>query len=279
MKLYLCLVLAAFLSSFSIARASALSADELPPNALIEHSAELIESGKPIEAIAALESAADQGMLSPSLSYNRGIAYSRRAKTASAEPNDWGQAAAAFEESAQLDEDPANAEYAAQLVREEITRSNSNRDGLRSKALALHEVILLQFSPAWMAALALIASVTLGLALLSWTLLTQVRRRSVALAAMVLSGTVFFLATALFGLRQFVFDKTQPAVVIAPYSKNLDSNAQRHPSDGEFAQGELLWIREFRGNLVRVTAGPEPIWLRRSNLRPLGSARESSRDP
>lgn len=78
-------------------------------------------------AIRELEILADRGFVHPDVSFNRGLAYAKRAQTREEEPGDLGNAAASFEESLGLRPDDRVTEAALDTVRAEVTRRRSRQ--------------------------------------------------------------------------------------------------------------------------------------------------------
>lgn len=89
--------------------------------------ADALHQGRDDEAIAALEALADRGVVHPDASFDRGIAYARRARGRSAAPGDLGRAAAAFEEALGLRPGDVDAAAALEVVRGEVARRRARR--------------------------------------------------------------------------------------------------------------------------------------------------------
>jgi hypothetical protein len=89
--------------------------------------ADALQHGRDDEAIAALEALADRGVVHPDASFDRGIAYARRARGRSAAPGDLGRAAAGFEEALGLRPGDVDAAAALEVVRGEVARRRARR--------------------------------------------------------------------------------------------------------------------------------------------------------
>lgn len=98
-----------------------------PPEALVARAAEAMAAGRDDEAIASLEALADRGVVHPDVSFDRGVAYARRARSRAAAPGDLGRAAAGFEESLLLRPADAEAVAALEIVRGEVSRRRARR--------------------------------------------------------------------------------------------------------------------------------------------------------
>ncbi len=78
-------------------------------------------------AVTALEALADRGFVHPDASFDRGIAYARRARGPRSQAGDLGRAAAGFEEARLLRPGDAAATTALEQVRGEVSRRRSHR--------------------------------------------------------------------------------------------------------------------------------------------------------
>lgn len=94
---------------------------------LFARAAAALEAEDVESAITALESLADRGFVHPDASFDRGIAYARRARGPRPQVGDLGRAAAGFEEARLLRPDDASAAAALEQVRGEVSRRRSHR--------------------------------------------------------------------------------------------------------------------------------------------------------
>lgn len=165
--------------------------------------------------IALFESLADRGFVHPDVSFDRGLAYAKRAQTKEEEPGDLGRAAAAFEEALLLSPDDKEAESALDLVRAEVTkrRSRHAKDDIIVRPSLDRLVLGLATERTW-SYLAIGASVLLALGLL-------LRRRAsgpVHVAGSVLAPVALLALTGLlplsFGSR-WLREHRRPGVIVA----------------------------------------------------------------
>jgi hypothetical protein len=106
--------------------ASARAAEDPSDAQLFSRSVAALERGAPTEAIDGLELLADRGVKHPDASFDRALAYIRRAESSRKQPGDLGRAAAALSEAIALRGDD-EAEQLLGEVREEIARRRVRR--------------------------------------------------------------------------------------------------------------------------------------------------------
>src|SRR6185295_19429059 len=105
----------------------ALAGAAAPPHAAAPPSVDLaalqaaLGRGAFSEVIDQLEQWSDQGLVHPTLSFDRGVAYLGRAESSAHKPSDLGQAAAAFEEALALDPSDDEARVVLGRIRETIS--------------------------------------------------------------------------------------------------------------------------------------------------------------
>jgi hypothetical protein len=228
------------------------------------------------EAIDQLEALSDRGVVHPSVSFNRGVVYVRRAESPNKQRTDLGQAAAAFQEAAELDPSDTEASALLERVREQISERRASRsaDPLMARPRLVRAVLGLIGEDVW-ASVALLGSLalTVGLALRLWT-----RSRSAHLSAGVVSaiGLVFLalgggMAAAARQLRL----STVAAVVITEQAQLLDAggrpvSAASHRDVGNMIpEGSAVYIKETRGPLAFVEWGDLDAWVNLRELRRL----------
>lgn len=241
-----------------------------------------IERGAFSEAIAQLELWSDRGVVHPDLSFDRGVAYLGRAESPARRVADLGQAAAAFEEAAQLDPADEEASVIVERIRSQIVERQARRDAERvvARPRLLRALLGLIGEDVW-AALGAVGALVLsvGLAARLWAR-SHRARLSGGIAAVV--GVVLVLAgggMALAGRRLRI--GSSPAVVIVEEARLLD--AQGRPASsrraastlGEAAdrvpEGALVHVVETRGGLVRIEWGDADAWLNARELRRLAT--------
>jgi hypothetical protein len=108
----------------SVANARDLSTDEL---SLYQAATQSIAKGANTEAIQQFELLADRGVIHPDVSFDRAIAYGRRARSPQARPGDFGRAAFALSETLVLRPNDAQAKALLARVDQELSRARSRR--------------------------------------------------------------------------------------------------------------------------------------------------------
>jgi hypothetical protein len=99
--------------------------DTVTPQGLTTEGIKALREGRAGDAVAAFESLADRGVVDPTLSYDRGLAYAARVHIGAEQPGDLGRAAHGFEEARDLSRDPRlidDAGRALIMVRSEVAR-------------------------------------------------------------------------------------------------------------------------------------------------------------
>lgn len=228
-----------------------------------------LEKGAVNEAIDLYELMADHGLRHPDASFNRGVAYVRRAESKQERPGDLGRAAAALSETLLLRPDDPAASEALRLVREEIGRRRARQGAQQvsvSPSLARSAVAILGES-SW-AILAGLGSflLTTGLALRLWWQRATTRLSGGVLA--LLGGSLLVVCTA-FALGARYFRTTsRPAVVVSSEARLLDEGGKPKSIQGTsaVAEGEPVYMVDERGALAKIQWGTIEGWVNRSQL-------------
>lgn len=247
---------------------SALGAKQVEP--VIEKSAQQLQQGQIGEAITTLESAADEGLRHPELSFNRGLAYQRRAGTAQGRPGDLGQAAAAFAEV--LAQRPEDAEAARGLeeVQLAVARRNSkgkSQEGAQVSApLGLVERALLSMAPPVLFWLSVFGSLVLSLGLLL-TMSSQENRRLSGTITSSVGALIFLSCAAFFFSRAWLFSGAQMAVVVAPQAPVLSAAGQREAGRAPLSESTLVYVETKERGLVRLVGVMEEDYLSLGQVR------------
>lgn len=268
-------------SAVTQAPAASQAADTPQPAeslALFRSAAQALASGSFDSAIDQLELLADRGFVHPDVSFNRGVAYSRRAESSQGKPGDLGRAAAGFQECLRLRPGDSEAARALAAVEGQITRRRS-REGrapvVANASLRRAVVGLLDEDTwAWLGAFAaLVASVGLGLRL--WHRRENVRF-SAGVSASVASVALVLFAWLAFAARHYRVT-TSPAVVITTEARLLDVQGRPLPKSDQVEleavpEGALVWIGERSGSLVRIEWGTTHGWVHAEQLQALADA-------
>lgn len=228
-----------------------------------------LDKGAPSEAIDLYELMADNGLKHPDASFNRAVAYVRRAASKQARPGDLGRAAGALSETLLLRPNDVEAADALRLVREEIGRRRA-REGAEqvsvSPSLARSMVGILDENT-W-AILAALGNVlfTTGLALRLWWQRASARLTGGVLTA--LGGAVFVVCAAFAGGARYFRTTSRPAVVVASEARLLDETGKPKAMRGANAviEGESVYVVGERGALAKIEWGTTEGYVNRSQL-------------
>lgn len=228
-----------------------------------------LEEGAINQAIDEYELMADHGIQHPDASFNRALAYIRRAESPQEQAGDLGRAAAAFSEVLTLRPDDAEAREGLRLVREEIGRRRARRGAeqvIMSPSLARTAVGLLS-ETTW-AILAGLGSAMLsvGLALRLW--FTRASSRLTGGILGVVGALLLVVSGAFaFGARHLRLT-SRAAIVVVPEARLLDETGKPRVQRGTSAiiEGERVYVVDERGPYAQIEWGTVAGWVNRSQL-------------
>jgi len=253
-----------------------------PPNVDLGALQAALGKGAFSEAIDQLEQWSDQGLVHPTLSFDRGVAYLGRAESSARKPADLGQAAAAFEEALALDPSDEEARVVLGRIRETVSeqRTKEHAQGVVARPRLLRALMGLIGEEVW-AGSALLGSLLLGIGLAGRLFLkSHEARLSGAIAAV--AGSLLLLGGAgMAAAGQHLRRHFAPAVVIVEEARLLDPEGRpvsgaRGPSALDAAgdrvpEGSLVYIAEARGALVKVEWGDGVAWLNAAQVRKIAT--------
>jgi hypothetical protein len=231
-----------------------------------------IEAGAPSEAIAELELLADRGVLQPDVSFNRAVAYIKRAKTARAQSGDLGRAVAALEETIALRPSDAQAQAVLERVQSELSRERSRR-GSQSLLVrpSIGRALVRLFPENFWALSALFASgcCTLGL-LFAW-LASSPRRRFVGKVTASISGTFGILAGVVIFAAVQIRHSTTIGVVTVPEARLRDAAGVPLPvsvarDSANIPEGARVDISRVSDRYAEILWGETKAWVQLSDL-------------
>lgn len=242
------IVLAATAADLAIAR-------ESPEQRFERGSKELLASDFD-QAIVDFEYLADRGYAHPDVSYNRGLAYGRRARTKDEQPGDLGRAAAAFEEALLMRPGDHEVEAALDVVRAEVARRRSRRakDDLVVRPSLDRVLVGLTSERNW-AYCAMGSSLLLALGLL----LRKKKTGPIHVAGSVLApiaalGLAAFIPLV-YGSR-WLKEHRRPGVVVASETSFVDESGRAKPNQNPIPEGSRVEVdSEPRGDTVFVRWG------------------------
>jgi hypothetical protein len=257
------------LAAALLAAVPAHAEDQGRPEDLFGKGAAALGRGEYGAAIDTFEALADQGLVHPDASYDRGLAYVMRYRAHADRPGDLGRAAAAFEEALLLRPGDREADAALDLVRAEVTRKRARkvRDALNARPTLDRVVVGLADEETWgLAALGASLALALGLVL---------RRREgrAHIAGSILVPTaivgLLILTPLAWGARSLRLS-TRPGVVITAEARLTDD--QGHALGGEVVpEAASVEVGERRGALVHVRWGASEGWVPAADVRVLGA--------
>ena len=230
-----------------------------------------LEQGSFQQAIDLFELMADHGVSNPNASFNRALAYIKRAESNRARPGDLGRAAAALSEVLLLTPDDDDAREGLRLVREEIGRRRA-REGAEQVIVSpslLRTASALLSETTW-AALALLGSLmlTLGIAFRWWLGPAGARLTGGVLATL---GTCLLLVAGGFAHAARHFRLTsRPAVVVVSEARLLDRSgkplAHRPHRATAIVEGEQVFVTEEQSTRAKIEWGTTQGWVNRTQL-------------
>lgn len=233
----------------------ALASPSPTTSAAIATSAQQLIDGRTTDAITTLELVADQGQRGPELSFNRGLAYLQRVGTASEQPGDLGQAAAAFAETLSQRPDDAEAQRGFEECQLAVARRNSKgkagQGAQVSSPLGLLERALLSLNPAILFWLAAASSGLLCLGLLIRLRQSELLRLSATVAAGI--GLLVLVPSAFaFHARNLFFSDAVGAVIVVQEAHLVDEAGKKLPGRSALAESTLVYLRRSDRGLARL---------------------------
>ncbi len=265
----------AFTVTALLAGASTAAAAE-PPEKVFARADEALRTAESMhgagmeygKAIALYESLADRGFVHPDVSFDRGLAYAKRAQTKEEESGDLGRAAAGFAEALLLRPEDHEAEAALDLVRAEVTKRRSRRakDDIIVRPSLDRLVLGLASEETWSWA-AMSASTLLALGLLLRRKQTGlVHVAGSVLAPVALLALAGFVPLAL-GAR-WLREHRRPGVIVVPEASlvNAEGRAIDAPPIPEAASVE---VGEGRSDTVFVRWGSTEGYVPLASVRVL----------
>lgn len=247
-----------------LATALAAHARELSPEELSLHTSALsaLSKGAPTEAIQSFELLADRGVMHPDVSFDRAVAYGRRAKSPQARPGDLGRAAFALSETLILRPDDTEAQVLLTRIDQELSRARSRRGSpsILARPRLSRAIVGLLPENVWAIA-SIICSVSTTLGILFRFGSTHPRRRLAGAVAAWLGALLLALTTL--GLYLAVRERqtTRQGVVVVSDARLLDvtgapiSPKQRSIQDLTMPEGAKVVVTGRTERLLRVEWG------------------------
>lgn len=254
---------AVLLLSCSLFVASALAGSEEPLAAI----AGALEEGRYNAAIDQSERMADQGVVHPDLSFNRGLAYLHRARSPGAEPGDYGQAIAGFREALLLRAEDPEAARGLEEARVAVARRATRKQGEAPETISLGHRLLFSLHMGIVGTIAALGSFLLSIGLL----LSLVPRFRASLVLKVMTGVGALLLVPCATLYFLAADERQDldrAVLISERATLLGSDGKPVRGMAPLVEGTEVLTEQSSGGLVRLSLElGDDYWLKRHQLR------------
>jgi hypothetical protein len=257
--------------AFALVLAVPAAAAEATNESLFTEAVAALDKGAYDDAIDRLELLADRGFSHPDASYDRAVAYVRRARSRAAKRGDLGRAAAALAETLSLRPDDPDASAALARVRHEIARRRA-RSGATEVDLrpSLGWAVVGLFEEDTWALLAIIGS---GVASLGLAARLASKKDAVRLAGTIAAslGALTLLVTgALTAFARYERIHYRPAVVVVEEARLHDDNGATISGPGSMIpEGASVRVIDQRGTLAHVEWGTLDGWLSLGQLRML----------
>lgn len=218
------LILLTLLVLGTVAVASAGAPLDTESQQLFRNSAAALKADAPSEAIAALEQLADRGVLHPDISYDRAVAYVKRAHSPRAQAGDLGRAVAALEETLTLRPSDAEAEATLTAVQAELSRERSRKGAQSLLARPPLGRALVRLLPEnfWVVT-ALAASVCCTIGLLAAWLAGSPRRRFVGRVLASIAGALCLFSSGILHAAIQMRHQLQTGIVIVTEARLRDA--------------------------------------------------------
>jgi tetratricopeptide (TPR) repeat protein len=258
-------LLATFVLAFSLAAGANGDSNEK----LFDEAVAALDRGALDDSIDRLELLADRGFSHPDASYDRAIAYVRRAQSRGAKRGDLGRAAAALAEVLEQRPDDAEASAALGRVRREIAkrRARSGASEVDLKPSLGWAMVGLLEEDTW-AMLAMIGSAVASLGLALWLASKKEAMRLAGTIAASLGAVTLVLTGALAAFARYERVHYRPAVVVVEEARLLDDNGATVSGPGSvIPEGASVRVTDQRGTLAHVEWGTLDGWLSLGQLR------------
>jgi hypothetical protein len=240
-----------------------------PDSQLFGEAVAALDKGANDDAIDRLELLADRGFSHPDASYDRAVAYVRRAQSRGAKRGDLGRAAAALAESLELRPDDAEATDALGRVRHEIARRRA-RSGATEVDLkpSLGWAVVGLFEEDTWALLAMIGSCVASLGIAARLASKKDALRLAGNVAASLGAVTLLVTGALTAFARYERIHYRPAVVVVEEARLHDDSGATISGPGSVVpEGASVRVTDQRGTLAHVEWGTLDGWLSLGQLR------------
>ncbi len=248
--------------------------DTVTPQALTTEGIKALREGRAGDAVAAFESLADRGVVDPTLSYDRGLAYAARVHIGAEQPGDLGRAAHGFEEARDLSRDPRlidDAGHALIMVRSEVARrrvlagESVEVDPGRSLGRALAGLLA---EDTW-SALCVAAAFAFTVGLFARWLGRSPRSRIAGGVVAGVAAPLLLLAAGMTVSTRGDRLTLREAVVVSAGARPTDERGIVVSGGHSLPEGARVEWVETRGSQARVRFGATDVWVQAGALREL----------
>jgi hypothetical protein len=236
-----------------------------------------LNAGRPGDAIAALEAIADQGVVDPNISFDRGLAYAQRVRLGGGQPGDLGRAVHGFEEARDLSVDPAlvrDAQGALATIRAEVARRSARAGAsvdLDQSASLGESVVHLVPENAWALA-AGVASLVTALALAVRLATRRRRLRVTANLAFAVAAPLLFVFAGLTNAARDDRLHRVDGVIVSSSARPSDARGIALPKTSSLPEGARVRIVGTNAAWTEVRWGALDAWVPTSAVRGLARA-------
>jgi len=260
---------------FCSAHAAAQTTLDADSKTLFNKATVALQAGAPGEAVGIFELLADRGVLHPDVSFNRAVAYIKRARSDRAQGGDLGRAVAALEETLTLRPADSAAEATLERLQSELSRDRSRR-GAQSLLVrpSIGRALVRLLPENFWAGATLLGSAVTTLGLLAAWFAGSTRRRYVGKVAVSIASVFGILSGfMLFTAAKMRHDLT-PGVVTAPEAPLRDAAGMPLPASAardtaSIPEGALVDIVRFGDRQAEILWGETKAWVQLSDLQVL----------
>lgn len=229
-----------------------------------------LERGSYSQAIDLLEHLSDSGRVGANLSFDRGLAYLKRAESGRARPTDMAQSAAAFQEAVYLAPDDDEASRALSRVQEALARRHTRRTAspVRARPRLLRALVQLVGENGW-ACVGLFGSLLLAAGVGCSAFARRGGTLRTLAPTLLLGGAgLAALGAGLALAGQRLRARYTPALVVVDEAQMLGKNGRpRTGPHNRLPQGSVVYVAAQEGGLVDVEWGAQRAWLLASQIR------------
>ena len=266
--------LAAVPVALALAVSSVTARADDDPAALFAQATQALKEGRAGDAAAAFEALADQGVVDPVASYDRGLAYAMRVRIGAESPGDLGRAVHGFEEARDLSRSGPlfeDASRALSIVRSEVARRRmrANEPVEVDPGRSLSRTVAGLLAENTWAVVAAAASALLALGLFVRWVSREPRTRIGGGVAAGVAAPALLVGIAMTLAARHDRLSLREAVVVSASARPTDDRGIVLSGAVPLPEGARVEVTEARGASSHVRFGSIEAWLPASTLRDL----------